>query len=415
MQQPEPGQGQLATPAQLARARDMLIAAHAIQHVLSGSLPILLIFIRPQLDLSYTDLGLIVAVGNLTGGLAQMPAGLIVDRYGARRVLLWGYLLTLTSLIMFALSSSLGPMLLSRLVMGLGQATFHPASFPEMAKATRHTGVGMGMALHSIGGTLGMAGGYSITVVLATWLGWRWALHTMVACGAVLSVLFALTYPRLPDEPPDPVAPAGDIPSESTAGAPSPGWRPAIYLSAASMLSGAFSVSLTSFLPTYLTVARGATETIASGLSTIKLLSGTAGAFAGGKAGDTLDRSNVVLLSTGATAALVVVLTSLDLGTAGLLLTLVALGFAHAMARPCLNALTSEIAPRGRSGGVFGMVFGAMALGGSIAGPVVGWIADSYSLQTAFMAMSVLYLAHGVLIKWTYRHITTGLPGGPTG
>lgn len=386
----------------------MLVVAHAVQHVLSGSLPILLMFIRQELDLSFTELGVIVAVGNLTGGLAQAPAGLLVDKWGARRVLLAGYVLTLLSLSLFALSSTVPVMLVSRMIMGLGQATFHPASFPEMARATRHTGIGMGMALHSVGGTLGMAGGYSITVVLATWLGWRWALHAMVLVGAVLSVLFSLTYPSLPtDEDEENERPKRDT-STVTRGNDTrkQGWLPAVYLSAAALLSGAFGTSLSSFLPTYLTAARGATEAMAGGLSTLKLLSGTAGAFAGGKAGDVLNRSTVVLASAVLTTLLVLSLASLRLGTVGLLLILIALGFSQSMARPCLNALTSEIAPRGSSGGVFGLVFGAMALGASIAGPIVGHIADVYSLETAFISISFLYLAHGIMVKRVHRWIT---------
>ncbi len=402
----KPGAARLA--AEAALARNMLLAAHAIQHTLSGSLPILLLFIRPEFGLSYTDLGLIVAVGNLTGGLAQLPTGLIVDKWGAKRVMLGGYVLTLSSMFIFASAQAMPALLISRLIMGLGQATFHPASFPEMARATRHTGVGMGMALHSIGGNVGQAGGYSVTAVLAAWLGWRWALHYMVAAGAILSIVFALYYPSLPDDDTGATLKQHKSDPESRAKEKDHNWLPAIYLSAASMLSGAFGTSLTSFLPTFLTTTRGATEAIASGLSTLKLLSGTAGAFVGGRAGDLYDRSNVVLISTAITTLLVLVLAGVPMGSVGLILALISLGFFHTVARPCLNAITSEIAPRGRSGGVFGLVFGAMSVGASLAGPAVGYIADTYSLQAAFMSISILYMAHGLLIKRIYTRITGG-------
>ncbi len=396
--------------AEALLARNMLFAAHAIQHILSGSLPVLLLFVRPEFDLSYTDIGLIVAAGNLTGGLAQMPAGLIVDRWGARRVLLGGYALTLVSLFMFATAGAMSTLLVSRLIMGFGQATFHPASFPEMARATKRTGLSMGMALHSVGGNIGQAGGYSITVLLAALLGWRWALQTMILAGAVLSVAFAVYYPRLPDDDDSPPAAEAKRPSSE------PGkitqenesWLPAVYLSVAATLSGAFGMSLTSFLPTFLTAARGASEAVSGGLSTLKLLSGTAGAVFGGRAGDRFDRSNVVLISTAITTLLVLILAGAPLGTVTLVLTLILLGFFHTMARPCLNAITTEIAPRGRTGGVFGLVFGAMAVGGSLAGPVVGYIADTYSLQVAFAFIAFLYMAHGILIKRSYAKITGG-------
>jgi predicted MFS family arabinose efflux permease len=373
--------------------------------VLSSSLPVLLIFIRQELNLSYTDMGIIIAAGSLAGGLAQFPAGLLVDFLGGRRMMLVGFGLALGGSLLFSTATAIPLMLLARVISGIGNATFHPASFPEMAKASKYSGVGMGMALHNVGGTLGMSLGYALTALLAGWFGWRGALRVLCAAGSLLIVAFALVYPRLPaDEDDKPVK----KPAAETAGSRSARellgkqWIPVLSLAAAAALAGAFGNALQSFLPAFLTSTRGVSVVVAGAFSTITLLSGTVGSIGGGKAGDRYDRSMVVLVATAVTVVLVLALAWMPVGTAGLVILLVTVGVFRSVPRPCLNAITSEIAPRGKSGSAFGLVFGAMSLGGSITSPLVGYIADRWSMQMAFTLVASLFLVHGLVIRRLY-------------
>lgn len=398
----------------------MLVTAHAVQHILSAALPILMVFIRQDMALSFTDMGLIMAAGNLVSGLAQFPAGLMVDMLGAKNMLLGGYALTLGGLFMFARAETIPAMMLARVVTGLGNSTFHPASFPEMARASRHSGLGMGMALHNVGGNVGMSTGYLLTGLLASRMGWRESLSLMVLAGAALSVLWALVYPKLPADDAakaatSPAAAAGGQAERAEASTRSrlaatgaresalAQWMPTIVLAGAAVLSGAFGNSVTSFLPTFLTETRGVTEIAAAGFSTIVLAAGIVGSLGGGKLGDRFDRSAVVLVSTIATTILVLTLAWAPLSALALAALLVTVGIGHSVPRPSLNAITAEIAPGGKSGSAFGMVFGAMSLGGSLASPVVGYIADTFSMRTAFGAIAGLFLLHGLLIRRIYR------------
>jgi MFS family permease len=399
-----------------ARARFLLVTSHAVQHILSAALPVLLVFIRQDMALSFTEMGLIVAAGNLIAGLAQFPAGILVDMVGAKNMLLFGYVLTLGGLLMFARADTVQAMMLARVITGLGNATFHPASFPEMAKASRQTGVGMGMALHNVGGNVGMSSGYLITGLLAAHMGWREAMTVMVAAGAVLSVLFAFVYPELADDGGEAtarrpakasaVAASGAQPSATAPPAARESfasqWLPTVVLAGAAVLSGAFGNSVTSFLPTFLTETRGVTEVAAAGFSTIALAAGIIGSLGGGKLGDMFDRSKVVLAATVVTTVLVVALAWAPLGAVALAALLVMVGIGHSIPRPSLNAITADVAPGGKSGSAFGMVFGAMSLGGSLASPIVGYIADAASMRVAFGAIAGCFLLHGLMIRRIY-------------
>lgn len=392
------------------QARNTMAFAHAVQHLFAMCLPPLLVFIHNDLQFTWTQLGVIVAVGSITTGLIQLISGFLVDKLGVKRVLVAGFSLLLFGLFLLSRSQTLPMMILSQFFFGVGNSTFHPASFAEVSKATRGRGLGMGMALHNIGGNVGAAAAYSIAAVLATIMGWRSALITMISGGAALTLIFALKYEELPapdedtEESETAAASDGEVEKESSRSevqTQEPAitiWMPVVIVAVAALLSGSFSRGLNTFLPTFLTTVRGSSPAVAGMLSTIMLLSGAGGSFLGGKLGDELDRRWIVLVSAIITALLVVGLVQLPITGVPLILILVAIGFALSVARPCLNAITSEACPTGKTGTAFGIVFGVMSLGGSAITPVVGYITDHYTLRLGFLVLAVSFLLHGILM-----------------
>src|SRR5215475_14457406 len=68
-------------------------AAHFVSHYYLLLLPPLFAFIRRDYDVSYTELGLALTAFNIVSAALQTPAGFLVDRFGARRILIAGLLL----------------------------------------------------------------------------------------------------------------------------------------------------------------------------------------------------------------------------------------------------------------------------------------------------------------------------------
>jgi MFS family permease len=64
--------------------------AHAISHFLQLALPPLFPLLRAQFDVSWTLLGTLVGVFYIASGAIQFTAGFLVDRFGARPILLSG-------------------------------------------------------------------------------------------------------------------------------------------------------------------------------------------------------------------------------------------------------------------------------------------------------------------------------------
>ncbi len=386
--------------AKALRVRNMLVGAHAVHHALAMGLPTLLIFIKEDLGFSYTQLGFIAAAVSITGGVLQYPAGLLADRFDSKHVLVAGYTLTLTGLFLLSSSTTYLGMLLSQVVVGLGNATFHPASFPRVADATKHTGLGMGMAMHNIGGIVGTAASYSLVAVLASRFGWRMAIKSMVMVGALLAAYFAFAYSELPTTEDESEEETEEGEGYQVTGSGLQQWVPILVVSLASFFAGAFGRGFMNFLPTFLSSVKGATAVAAGMLSTIMLASGAFGSFTGGKLADRMDRSTIIVAAVCIATVLILLLIHLPIAGFVLVALIIGIGFLRSMTRPPFHAITTRFSPSGQSGTSFGLVFAGSALGGALGSPVVGYISDLFNLSVAFTVMVVIYLLHAVLVRW---------------
>ena len=148
-----------------------------------------------DLGLSYAAAGTIQTAYFWTYALAQVPVGLLTDRWGARRVMLvCTTLLTLGGLA-FAASTTWAALLLSRMVVGLGAAAVWVPGMLLITQwfpvAERGRAAGLMSAGGGIGGTLGLI----LVPVLADALGWRVA-YGLMAAPALLTLLLIATIIR---------------------------------------------------------------------------------------------------------------------------------------------------------------------------------------------------------------------------
>ncbi|MGA5816994.1 MFS transporter [Kitasatospora sp. NPDC094028] len=139
----------------------------------------------------------------------QIPVGLLVDRYGPRKVLLLGVLLLSTGQLAFAFSSSFGPALASRAVLGCGDAmTF----ISVLRIAARWFPAAKNPFVAQLTGMVGMGGNLITTVVLAQALhgeGWTPTFTAIALLGVAVFALVALFLRE---------APAGEREAERAAG-----------------------------------------------------------------------------------------------------------------------------------------------------------------------------------------------------
>ena len=73
-----------------ARVIGLVGLAHAVSHFLQLSLPPLFPLLRAEFDVSWTLLGMVIGTFYVASGVTQFAAGFLVDRFGAKPVLLSG-------------------------------------------------------------------------------------------------------------------------------------------------------------------------------------------------------------------------------------------------------------------------------------------------------------------------------------
>ncbi|MEV7775163.1 MFS transporter [Kitasatospora sp. NPDC086791] len=136
----------------------------------------------------------------------QIPVGLLVDRFGPRRVLLLGIVLLSTGQLAFAFSSSFAPALASRAVLGCGDAmTF----ISVLRIAARWFPAARNPFVAQLTGLAGMGGNLVTTVVLAQALhseGWTPTFAAIAVLGVAVFALVALFLREAP-VPAEPIRP----------------------------------------------------------------------------------------------------------------------------------------------------------------------------------------------------------------
>ncbi|MFC9328387.1 nitrate/nitrite transporter [Kitasatospora sp. NPDC057015] len=128
----------------------------------------------------------------------QIPVGLLIDRYGPRRVLLTGVVLLSAGQLAFAFSSSFAPALASRAVLGCGDAMTFIA---VLRIAARWFPAAKNPLVAQLTGLAGMGGNLVTTVVLAQALhreGWQATFTAIALLGVVVAALLALFLREAP-------------------------------------------------------------------------------------------------------------------------------------------------------------------------------------------------------------------------
>src|SRR6478752_5319749 len=174
-----------------ARVIGVVSLAHGVSHFLQLALPPLFPLLRSEFDVSWTLLGLIAGTFYIASGIVQFAAGFVVDRLGARPVLLGGMAL----LALGTLAASLAPnpwwLFPCAAVMGAGNGVFHPSDFAILNANVTARRLGHAYSTHGVGGNLGFALAPIVSFGLGAAFSWRVALCAMGVLGIMVLGLLA--------------------------------------------------------------------------------------------------------------------------------------------------------------------------------------------------------------------------------
>jgi MFS transporter, FSR family, fosmidomycin resistance protein len=371
-------------------------AAHLVSHYYMLLLAPLFAFVREDFQVSYTELALALTVFNVVSGVLQTPIGFIVDRFGARMVLIAGLAVASVAYAVAGLVNSYWVFVAMYGLAGVGNTVFHPADYSLLSHHAPKQKVGQVFAFHSFAGIVGSAIAPPTLLYMQHLFGWRGAYVGASIIGLiVLAVLIAQPEPEA-EQPRAAKAPAKS--RTDAAGS----WS--VLLTAPILLNLAYFV-LTSImgggLNTYLVVALGALHATPVGIANMALTSLLAfnalGVLAGGFVAGRTTRHALVAAAGLAVGGLVTALVGLfNLPAAGLIALMGFSGFCVGATYPSRDMLVRAATPAGSYGLVFGFVSVGFNIGASIAPIVYGYLMDNGAPRAVFLlsaAVSILCIS----------------------
>ena len=371
-----------------ARVIGVVSLAHGVSHFLQLALPPLFPLLRAEFDVSWTLLGFIAGTFYIASGIVQFGAGFVVDRLGARPVLLGGMTLLVAGTLLGSLAPNPWWLFPCAAIMGAGNGVFHPSDFAILNANVTTRRLGHAYSTHGVGGNLGYALAPIVSFGLGAAFGWRFAMAAMGICGLlVLGVLASqrhiLTSHRVPDAHLHTLRRSVAL-----------FVKPAILLCFLYFVfQTAAAVGLQTFLPSALNAGLAVPLVVATSAVTAYLLGGTAGIVIGGFLAVRTSRHDRVA-ATGLLlgAALLALIAAKAVPMPWIVPVFVVIGLFIGATGPSRDLIVRNATPKGAAGRVYGFVYSGLDLGAML-GPVwFGIMLDHGLAREVFFVIGGLFV-----------------------
>ena len=383
-----------------ARVIGLVSAAHCVSHLYMLVLPPLFAFIRADYGLSYTQLAVVLAGFGIVSATLQTPAGFLVDRFGAEKLLIGGLLLGTASLAAAALVPSYWALVICFGFSGLANTVFHPADYTILSHTVAGKRIGQAFSIHTFSGMLGSAMAPPLVLIAARFWGWHGSFLVAAAIGLSVALVL-LTQRHALAVTPKP-AHAGREPLGGSAG-----WQlllsPAILRNlafftllalAGSAISNFSIVALVALYDTPLWVANAA-------LSGFLFLSAL-GVLLGGVIADrTRHHTRVAAAGFALSACVILAVGTIDLGSILLIALMSVGGFLSGIIQPSRDMIVRAVTPAGSFGKVFGFVSTGFNVGGVVGPLCYGWLMDRGEPRAIFLAVVAITLVSLLTVSTT--------------
>lgn len=358
---------------------------HLLNDMMQSLLPSIYPNLKAELGLSFSQIGLVTLVYQMTASILQPLVGLYADKRPTPMALPGGTLFSLAGLLVLSTAHQYSLLLVGAALLGLGSSVFHPESsrVARMAAGRRH---GLAQSLFQVGGNAGSALGPLAAAIVVV----RWG-QSSIAFFALLALLsggilwnVSLWYrhhglARLKK---------GRSGDRAEASLP----RGRVLVGIALLLALIFSkyvylASLTSYFTFFLIHRFGVSVEVAQVHLFVFLGAVAAGTIAGGPLGDRFGRKYVIWFSILGALPFTLMLPHASLFWTGPLS--VVIGLILASAFPAIVVFAQELVP-GKIGMISGLFFGFSFGMGGLGAAILGEVADRAGIETVYAICAFL-------------------------
>ncbi len=383
--------------------------------VMSAAVP----FIAKDFDLTAFQSGVLMSVFFAGYAIAQVPGGLLADRFGVRRVTSVAMLWWSAFAAMTGAAPNLIVMLLARFLFGLGEGVYPASAFKAVAvwfpAKERATANAVKLASTPLGGALA-----PLLVVAVMSVGtWRTVFYVLFVPGVLIALLFWMLVdddpaksPRVtPGELAEIEGDEGPVVARSDTG---PGLAAALRepgILRYFLVLFTFNIGywgFTSWLPTYLVKARGF-STVQMGIAaSLPFFAATLGCLVGGWISDRFFSSNrrLPILGTQLAAAGLLYLTYASTSTVTLVICQTLAGFFLSFFSSTFWALPITTMPRSLMGVLTGLINMAGQIAAFLSPMLVGYLVGEAggSFGTTFALLIGAILVSFLFVLTLPRH-----------
>ncbi|MDP7242268.1 MAG: MFS transporter [Rhodospirillales bacterium] len=404
----ETGQAGRAEVRRETKVIGLLGGAFLVHHFLQLALPPLFESIQSEFQVSYAALGGIMTAFSLASAAAQIPVGFLVDRVGARWVLMSGLGLASVALALIGATSSYTAFLALALVMGAANSACTPADYAILSNTIARNRAGRAFSLHTFAGQVGFVLAPVTMVHLATWGGWRMAVIAAGVAGLLAVLVLFFARGLLVEAPVEPsrseVRPATNEPEKKGfALLLSP---PILLFLLFFILNSSASTGIRTFSMAAMMSFHGASPAAAGWALSGYFVGTSTGVLMGGWLADRVRRYDLPMAAVVLPGvAVLVMLGGFVLPGVGLIAAVVFFGLTQGVLRPLRDVMIMLATPRGS----FGKVRAFVNMGGHVGSAVIpvflGWLLDQGEPQWVFwtiaigilLAVATIFIVHPMI------------------
>jgi len=357
---------------------------HSFQNIHTALFPVL----REEFMLTNQQIGVIASIPSLCQALLTIPAGLLSDKIGSKKMLLLAMGVACLGALTASATKSPTMLIVAVSLLYINTTVYHPASYSFVSRSFKPRERSKALGIQGAGGTFGMAIG-PISLAVLIYLGFQWRqVYLFWFFPLLLGIAMIL---RIREEPTEDVALSDSEKTEQ---------EPARRLLTASLVffmvySGAKTIAMgmtNSFLNVYLVETQGwdfgYASLILGGSFIMGIVAAPIGGFLAARYGD--KRWTLTVLAVSYACYILAFLVG---GVLPFTLLYLGHGFFNFLGMASNSSIMANLSPGRQRGLGFALYFLPGSVMGAVAPMLAAFIADSLGMYTIFMVSFAAYFA----------------------